>query len=254
MLETIFTEGWKLNVLLYGLIFLLADYAVYKIIFAALVGAPQSYRYEDQKYWYRKASFLGAVIFAPLYEEIMFTYLAYSSFLSYAQEGKEGIVVLFVAVFFALLHLPGDLRQMGYGLDGRKLFLLLKFQLNRFFYSLAAYFIYQLTGQLWATIALHYFFNAVVSFYNFGLEDEPHEFERGAGDSLLFFILTLNIGFAFLGNFFFYEQYPQLGACLLPLSGLVLMDLMRIPLLRRLMAQSGPGTAGRTTRRDSWRE
>lgn len=233
MLDAIFTEGWKLNVLLYGLIFLLADYAIYKIIFAALVGQPQSYYEEDLKFWYRKASFLGAVIFAPLYEEIMFTYLAYSSFLGYAQEGMDGVVILFVAMFFAALHFPGDWRQLGYRLDGSRVYLLVKFQVSRFFYSLAAYFIFQWTGQLWVTILLHYFFNAVVSFYNFDLEDDPYGFERGDGEGTLLFILLLKLGFAVLGSYFFYQQYPQLGLYVLPLIGFILIDIIRLPVLGR---------------------
>ena len=232
MLDTIFVKGWELNVALYGLVFLLADYAVYKIIFAALVGAPQTYDLRELRFWYRKASFLGAVIFAPIYEEIMFTYLAYSSFLSYAHEGKEGIVVIFVALFFALLHFPGDWRQMNYRLDGNRIYLLLKFQLQRFFYSLSAYFIYQLTGQLWVTVLVHYFFNAVVSIYNFDLEDNPYAPNRE--DGLLILIILLNIGFALMGNYFFYDYYPQFGLYLLPFTAFVLLDLVRmlIPIKR----------------------
>lgn len=141
MLDTVFTKGWEINVLLYGAIYLLAQYAVYKIIFSALVGSPQSYDHRGLQHWNRKSIFLGAVIFAPLFEEVMFTYLAYESFLSYAVAGKEGIVLLFVAAFFAALHFPGDLEQLGYRWTIRNILLLIKFQLNRFFFSLSAYFI-----------------------------------------------------------------------------------------------------------------
>lgn len=233
MLDTIFTQGWKLNVLLYGIIFLLADYAIYKIIFAALVGAPHSYHYEDQKRWYRKASFLGAVIFAPLYEEIMFTYLAYSSFLSYAQEGQEGIVILFVALFFAALHFPGDWRQLGHRLDGPRIYLLIKFQVSRFFYSLAAYFIYHLTGYLWVTILLHYLYNAVVSFYNFDLEDNAHAYKQEGGNGMLSLIILLKLSFAISGIYFFYQQFPQLGGYLIPLAAFAVKDLISLPMFKK---------------------
>ncbi len=226
IINNVFTEGWEFIVLSYGTVFLLARHSVYKIIFRPLIGEPESYRYEDQKQWYRKASFSGAVIFAPLFEEIMFTYLAYANFLHYAHIGKEGLVVLFVATFFALLHLPGDLRQMSrYRLDNQAIYLLIRFQFNRFFYSLAAYFIYKLTGQLWVTITLHYFFNAIVSFYNFDLEDQTFPYEKGDGRLLL--IRLLNVGFALSANYFFYQQYPQLGLYLVPLTGFIVFDFIK---------------------------
>ncbi len=224
--DVIFTKGWELNMLIYGLVFLLARYSVYKIVFRGLIGVPKSHDYDDQRYWYRNASFLSAVVFAPLYEEIMFTYLAYASFISYAQEGKEGLVIIFVAVFFALLHLPGDLSRTRYLSGNAKIYSLFRGQLDRFFYSLAAYIIYQWTGWLWTTIALHYFYNALVSFYNFDLEDQPDTF--GRRDDRLLLILLLDVAFAVLATYFFYEQYPSFGLYLIPLLGFVLLDSFRI--------------------------
>lgn len=208
MLNSIFTEGWEYNVLLYGLTFLLAEYAVYKIVFRALAGVPQSYRYEDQWRWYQKASILSSAIFAPLFEEVMITWLAYSSFLRYAQAGQEGVVILFVALFFGLLHLPVDLRQTGRELNGRKLYRLFKGQVTRFFYALAAYYIYQYTDLLWVTIGLHYLFNILVSIFNFDLIERPHFYEERDGRLLL--ILLLDLGFALLGTYSIYRNHPAL--------------------------------------------
>lgn len=221
-MHQIFTKGWELNVLLYGLVFLLAQHVVYKIIFRPLIGAPRSYYYEDIRHWQRKASFLGAVIFAPLFEEVMFTYLAYASFLKFAVAGQEGIVILFVASFFAILHFPGDFRQMGRRFTGWTVYRLFKFQLDRLFFSLSAYFIYKLTGYLWVTIALHYFINALVSLYNYDLEDQEFPIERNDGRLLL--IRLTNMGFALSATYFFYAAFPDLGLYLIPFSGFVIFD------------------------------
>ena len=222
VLEAVFTKGWEINALLYGLTFLLAQYAVYNIIFRGLVGDPRAYSFVELQYWMRKANFLGAVVFAPLFEEIMFTYLAYFSFLGYAQPGKEGIVLLFVASFFALLHLPGDLQQSRYYPAGRKIYVLSKSQLQRFFYSLAAFFIFQQTGQLWITITLHYVFNALVSYFNLHQEDHPLALEKL--DGLLVLIMAMNGGFAIVACYFFYGQYADLGIYLVPLVGFIILD------------------------------
>ena len=210
-MNSIFTEGLLTNVVIYAAVYLLAEYAIYKIIFNHLVGSPAFTTYQDLQYWARKASFIGAVIFAPLYEEIMFTYLAYTSFLHYAPVSQRGFVVLFVALFFALLHLPGDLRQLG----SRNVQLLLKFQVQRFFYSLTAYFIYLETGNLLITITIHYLYNAIVSVYQF----EPNEAE-----ATLTLILLMNISFGVLACYFFYLHYPALGLYLVPILALVLFD------------------------------
>lgn len=225
MLETIFTQGWEFNVLMYGIVYWLGRTAAYTIIYRAVIGQPNSYRYEDQKHWYRNATLLGAVIFAPVYEEIMFTYLAYESFLGYAQPGREGLVMIFVAAFFALLHLPGDLRRIGYYLSGRSLYYLFRGQLNRFFYSLAAYFIYQLTGYLWVTITLHYFYNAVVSFHNFDLEDRSGDVEKDL--SVLVLIMLINVGFALFVNYWFFQRDADLALWILPLTGFMAVDFVR---------------------------
>ena len=152
--------------------------------------------YEDVKRWYRSISFSGAVVVAPLFEEGMFTWLAYKVFLSYAQIGKDGVVILAVALFFAMLHLPGDLSRMRYYSSSRRIYLLIKFQLNRFFYSLAAYYIYLLTDQLLVTIVLHYIYNVVVSLNIFDIEDRPDSFEKRDGRLLLSRYMNLAFTFA----------------------------------------------------------
>lgn len=222
MLEQVFTQGWLVNVLLFGLVYLLAQHLVYRIIFSTLVGSPKSYYHKDLVYWRRKASFLGAVIFAPLFEEWMFTYLAYGSFLRYAAPGQEGWVVLFVGLFFALLHFPGDFRRMGRRLTGWTVYRLLKGQLDRLFFSLTAFFIYTLTEQLWLTILLHYFINAVVSIYNFDLEDNGWMMEPQDGRLLL--IRATNISLAIAAVYFMYMHYSFVGLCLLPLALFSIFD------------------------------
>lgn len=222
MLDSIFTSGWEVNALIFAAVYLLTQYAVYKIVFRALVGQPDSYSEEDLRHWYRKATLLSAAVFAPLFEEFMFTYVAYAHFLPYAQPGEEGIVIIMVGAFFALLHLPGDLRGIDYQITGRTIYRLLKDQLTRFFYSPAAYFIFLLTGNLWITIGLHYLFNALVCVFYFDLEDHPDLLERRDGRLLL--LLLLDLGFAFYANYYFFVWYPQLGWWLLPFTLFLVLD------------------------------
>ena len=216
MLENIFTTGWLVNVILFGLVFLLAQHVVYQIIFRSLIGSPKSYYHKDLIHWQRKASFLGAVIFAPLFEEWMFTYLAYTSFLRYAAPGQEGWVIFFVGLFFALLHFPGDFQRMGRRIAPWTIYRLFKFQLDRLFFSLTAFFIYQLTGQLIVTIVLHYLINGIVSVYNFDLEDNGWTSDKGDGRLIL--IRLINIGLALVAVYFMYVNYPLVGLSLLPLA------------------------------------
>lgn len=221
-MHRIFSEGWLTNVILYAVIYLMAEYITYKLIFKALVGSPKSYNFHELRHWSRKASFIGAVIFAPLYEEVMFTYLAYTSFLGYALPDQRGLVIIFVALFFALLHLPGDLRQQQSSYAGINVHLLLKFQAQRFFYSLTAYFIYQQTQSLWVTIIIHYFYNAIVSVYQFDLEDRRFSFQQT--DSYLILIIGMNISFGVMACYFFYNYSPSLGIYLIPVLIFVLFD------------------------------
>lgn len=222
MFRHLFIDGWQLNILLYGVVFLLAQHVVYKVIFRPLIGQPKSYYFEDIQHWRRKASFFGAVIFAPLFEEVMFTYLAYASFLKYAVAGKEGIVILFVAGFFAILHFPGDFRQQGYRLNPWIVYRLFKFQLDRFFFSLTAYFIFQQTGSLWVTIGLHYFINAIVSLYNFDLENPVEPLEKNDGRLLL--IRLTNSSLIVCACYFLFLHFPTLGFYVLPFGIMVLLD------------------------------
>lgn len=222
MFRHLFIDGWQLNILLYGVVFLLAQHVVYKVIFRPLIGQPKSYYFEDIQHWRRKASFFGAVIFAPLFEEVMFTYLAYASFLKYAVAGKEGIVILFVAGFFAILHFPGDFRQQGYRLNPWIVYRLFKFQLDRFFFSLTAYFIFQQTGSLWVTIGLHYFINAIVSLYNFDLENPVEPLEKNDGRLLL--IRLTNSSLIVCACYFLFLYFPTLGFYVLPFGIMVLLD------------------------------
>lgn len=221
-MDTIFIQGWLTNALIYGAIYLLAEHAIYKILFNKLVGSPTFSSYQDLKYWSRKASFIGAVIFAPLYEEVMFTYLAYTSFLHYAQADAQGLVIIFVACFFALLHLPGDIRQQGNSLAGIDVRSLLKFQTQRFFYSLTAYFIYRQTGALWITIMIHYLYNAIVSVYQFDVEDRQFAFQDS--DASLLIILIMNVGFGIVACYYFFLFYPTIGLYLLPVLVFVLYE------------------------------
>lgn len=222
MFRHLFIEGWQLNILLYGIVFLLAQHVVYKVIFRPLIGQPKTYYFEDVQHWRRKASFLGAVIFAPLFEEVMFTYLAYASFLKYAVAGKEGIVILFVAGFFAILHFPGDFRQMGYRLTPWIAYRLFKFQLDRFFFSVTAYFVYQETAYLWVTIGLHYFINAIVSLYNFDLEDPRVPVEKN--DGILLLIRLTNSSLVLASIYFLFLYFPSLGVYVLPFGLALLGD------------------------------
>ena len=43
MLDSILKEGWELNALLFGIVFLLAQHTIYKMIFDPLTGEPKSY-------------------------------------------------------------------------------------------------------------------------------------------------------------------------------------------------------------------
>lgn len=221
-MDAIFKEGYILNVFLYASVFLLAQFAVYRLIFAAVIGRPRSLSWNDLKYWQRKVNFLSAVIFAPLFEEVMFTYLAYNSFLQYAQPGKAGIVLLFVASFFALLHLPGDIRNQMNNRGELNYYILFKFQVHRFFYSLAAFFIYQQTQSLWITIFLHYFYNAIVSIFHFDVEDQ--QFHITGRDAYILLIVFMNCGFAILATYCYYIFSPQLVLLIFLLLGFVLLD------------------------------
>lgn len=216
MFEKIFTSGWMINVLLFALVFLLAQHVVYQIIFRSLVGSPKSYYHKDLIHWQRKASFLGAVIFAPFFEEWMFTYLAYGSFLRYAEAGQEGWVIFFVGLFFALLHFPGDFQRMGRRLSVWNTYRLFKFQLDRLFFSLTAYFVYVLTGELIVTIAMHYLINGIVSVYNFDLEDNGWMMQQQDGRLIL--IRLINISLAMGATYFMYDAYPLVGLSILPFA------------------------------------
>ena len=216
MFEKIFTNGWLLNVVMFAVVFLLAQHVVYQIIFRALVGSPKSYYHKDVVHWQRKASFFGAVIFAPLFEEWMFTYLAYASFLQFAVAGQEGWVIFFVGLFFALLHFPGDFQRMGRQLTSWNLYRLFKFQLDRLFFSLTAFFIYKATEQLVLTILLHYLINGIISVYNFDLEDNG--LNEAAADGRLILIRLINISLAFSAVYFMYRSYPLVGLSLLPFA------------------------------------
>ena len=208
--------------LLFGAIYFLAEFATYKIIFRQLVSTPKSYTYSEIRNWNRKASFIGAVIFAPLYEEVMFTYLAYASFLNFTQPGQEGIVIIFVASFFAILHLPGDIQQQQNSYRGINLYNLLIYQFQRFFYSLTAYFIYVETQALWITILIHYFYNAVVSVYQFEMEDQI--FSVGKTDIYLVLIFLMNMCFGPIACFFFYNYYPEFGIYIALIVGFMLLN------------------------------
>ena len=208
--------------LLFGAIYFLAEFATYKIIFRQLVSTPKSYTYSEIRHWNRKASFIGAVIFAPLYEEVMFTYLAYASFLNFTQPGQEGIVIIFVASFFAILHLPSDIQQQQNSYRGIDLYNLLIYQFQRFFYSLTAYFIYVETQALWITILIHYLYNAVVSVYQFEMEDQI--FQVGKTDLYLVLIFLMNICFGPIACYFFFSYYPEFGFYIALIVGFMLLN------------------------------
>lgn len=208
MFSHIFTAGWEINLLLFIAVFKLAEYAVYHIIYPAIVGVPDYYNFDAFQHWYRKASILSSVVFAPLFEEFLFTYLAYATFLRYAQSGQEWIVLLSVAAGFALLHLAGDWKEMKGRLNLYGLFLLFKYQLDRFFYSLAAYFIYDRTGDIWITIAIHYFFNYVITSCIFEREDHPEM--TGRRDGRLLLLGIMDISFAVLAVAYFYSHFPDI--------------------------------------------
>ena len=72
------------------------------------------------------------------------------------------------------------------------------------------------------TICLHYIINAIVSLYNFDLEDEPYSFEENDGRLLL--IRFINLGLAALGMYFFFIQYPDYGLYLIPFAAFTLLD------------------------------
>ena len=224
-MNSIFIEGWIPNTLLFAVVYFLAEYATYKIIFRQLVSTPKSYNYRELRHWNRKASFIGAVIFAPLYEEVMFTYLAYATFLHYTQPGQEGIVIIFVASFFALLHLPGDLKQQRHSSAGINLYNLIVYQSQRFFYSLTAYFIYVETQALWITILIHYFYNAFVSVYQFDMEDQIFPVEKT--DIYLLLIFLMNICFGPIACYYFFNYYPNLVVYIALLMGFMLLNYIR---------------------------
>lgn len=222
MLDQIFLPGWESNLLLYSFVFLMAEYAVYRIIYPAIVGTPKTYDQEGLRSWRRKASWWSAVIFAPIYEELLFTYLAFASFLSFARAGQEGAVMLIIAGIFALLHLPGDWRGSNQKLDLRNLWRLFRFQMDRFFYMLAAYIIYDMTGLLWLTIIIHYFFNFTVSSCIFEWEDQPESFEDTDGRLLL--LQLLDLIFAGIACVYFYTHFPTLWPLVLLSSSLMFLN------------------------------
>ena len=219
MLHTIFKDGWEVYVLLYGLVFYVFFYVLYPAVFRALIGGPSDYTYEGIRHYYRKSSIFRSVFLAPPLEEWWFTYLAYTGFLGFAQHGQEGLVILGVGLFFALLHLPGDLRQINYHIDLKNFRYLLMGQLERLFFSLGAYFIYHWTGEILVTILLHYFYNAVATIVNFDLEDHPYFYLEG--DGRLYLLQAMDLGFALLVCYFFYRYHP--GLIGYPLSAVVLL-------------------------------
>lgn len=219
MFQQIFTPGWEVNLLLYGAVFYLARYIVYRIIYPAIVGTPKYYDFESIRQWYRKASMWSAVVFAPLFEEIWFTFLAFAAFLRYARDGQEGTVMVMVAAFFALLHFPRDWEELGARLSPQRAILLFKYQLDRFFYALAAYIIFESTGNLWITITIHYFFNYVVTICIFEREDHPETI--GRQDGRLFLLGLMDLSFAAMSTVYFYQHFPALWPTLLLLTALL---------------------------------
>jgi len=223
-IENIFLEGWWKIVLMYGAVYLLMEYATYSIIFTSLMGKPKAWTIEEITFWRRKAQFIGAVFFAPLFEEFIITYLAYTSFLKFAQEGMEGIVLILVAIFFALLHLPGDLHRQRYSFSGIQIRKLFFGQLLRFFYSLTAYFIYIKTGTLWASIVLHYFANALVSIYNFDLQDGIRAV--GSFNILQLLIVWMHLGFGIFAAYHFYHFAPEWSGYLAGVGALYILNIL----------------------------
>ncbi len=203
----IFTEGWLKMTALYAFIFFLTTYAVHAIIFRMLVTGPDSFTWAAFQHYRRKVIFFSAVFVAPLYEEFLITFLAYTSFLQHAQAGQEGIVLILVASFFALLHLPGDIRNQKSIFRKIMFSRLCNAQLDRFFYSLAAYFTFALTGTLWASIFLHYLYNALVVVHNFDLEDGIKY--PGKYDVNRIFIRGINIGFSLFATYCFCSGFPK---------------------------------------------
>jgi len=216
--DQIFKEGWLFTVLIYAIVYFLAEYATYTIVFRNLMGTPKSYSLDDIRHWRSKASFWSAVIFAPFYEEVMFTWLAYTNFLSFAKEGQYGLVLILVACFFSILHLPGDVRSQLNSFGALHFGRLLRFQFNRIFYSLTAFFIfssllpsYGLVFALGATITLHYFYNALVTFFNYDLQDRT----LPNNNFILSILISLNIGFGFFATYHFYPYSPNLSIILI---------------------------------------
>lgn len=231
MFDKIFTPGWELNLILFGAIFYLAQYIVYRIIYPRLVGAPDIYDFEALRHWYRKASIWSSVVIAPLFEEFLFTFLAFSAFLRYAQGGQEGFVMILVAAFFALLHFPRDWQEMQARLNLHRAFLLFKYQLDRFFYALAAYIIYEHTGILWITIIIHYFFNFVVTICIFEREDHPETI--GTTDGRLILLGLMDLSFAVMACIYFYQNYPGAWPILCLLTLILLLHFASVSLRRR---------------------
>ena len=223
-LDQIFTEGWWRIVVLYAAIYLLMEYATYNIIFRSLMGKPTAWTVEEIRFWRRKAQFIGAVFFAPLFEEFIITYLAYTSFLQFSQKGMEGIVLILVAIFFALLHLPGDLHRHQNSITGIQLRGLIFGQFLRFFYSLTAYFVYTKTGTLWASIVLHYFANALVSVYNFDIQDGIRAV--GSVNILRFLITWMHIGFGLFASYQFYYFSPEWSPYLIGAGVIYLLNII----------------------------
>ena len=105
---------------------------------------------------------------------------------------------------------------MGRRLTPWIVYRLFKFQLDRLFFSLTAFFIYQLTGQLIVTILLHYLINGIVSVYNFDLEDNGWISDKGDGRLIL--IRLINISLALTAVYFMYTSYPLVGLSILPFA------------------------------------
>jgi hypothetical protein len=87
------------------------------------------------------------------------------------------------------------------------LLLLFKYQLDRFFYALSAYLIFDLTGDLWITITIHYFFNYVLTVCIFEREDHPETGRQQDGRLLLLSLMDLS--FAVMATLYFYQHFPE---------------------------------------------
>ena len=215
-IDQVFHTGWWKMAIAYGALFYMFQYMTYTIIFKSIVGSPTNWSIKEIRFWRRKAQFIGAVFFAPLFEEFMITLLAYASFIQYAREGQEGIVVIMVATFFALLHIPVDVHGQRNSYLGIRPFILLLWQLERFFYSLAAFFLFKMTGTLWSSIVLHYVVNGFASVYNFDMEDGHRAV--GSIDIQRLIIVVLEIFIVVFGTYQYHQKYPNFGPYLIGLA------------------------------------